>query len=443
MKNIFVITLGCPKNQVDSEYLLGQLTTEKSFKIADKIEEAEVIIINTCGFIEDAREESIDTILEAVYYKEHGKCEKLIVTGCLTQRYREEILEEIPEVDAIMGTSKLDIVNETILQTLSGSRVNNVGDPGFNYTHHLPRKTENKHFNYVKIAEGCNNNCTYCSIPAIRGPVKSRYIEDIYTEVKGLTDTGVKEIILIAQDTTSYGLDLYGKPALITLLKELVKIKDINWLRLLYSYPEHISPELINIIKNEDKLCNYLDLPVQHSANKIRRLMKREGKREDIIEIIKMIRREIPDIALRTSLIVGFPGETENDFADLYDFVKEIRFERLGVFQYSKEEGTPAADFKDHLPKDVKEERFEQIMQLQQQISLDKNLVLIGSKKEIIVDEIIEDQALCRSRYDAPDIDNQIILPASELKPGDILTCRIKEAYEYDLVGERVYESTQ
>ncbi|MFW5998560.1 MAG: 30S ribosomal protein S12 methylthiotransferase RimO [Halanaerobiaceae bacterium] len=334
MIRVTLITLGCPKNQVDSEYMEGMLKNE--FKIVKNSEKAEVIIINTCGFIEDAKQESIDTILEAARYKEEGNCRALIVTGCLTQRYKEKIINEIPEIDAILGTGNFDKIVTTVKKVLTGDKVNKIDSPDFDYRYDLPRNITNNHYTYIKIAEGCNNNCSYCAIPNIRGKVKSRPIEDIYKEIKNLNQTNIKEIILIAQDITQYGIDIYNDSALVSLLEKIVSLDNIKWIRLLYSYPERITQQLINLIKNESIICNYLDLPIQHSSNKIRKKMGRKGKRKEIIDLINTLRTEIEDISIRTSLIVGFPGETEKDFQDLKKFIKKIKFDRLGVFKYSE-----------------------------------------------------------------------------------------------------------
>jgi ribosomal protein S12 methylthiotransferase len=441
MIKIGLITLGCPKNQVDSEIILGIISEKEEFQIIEDLNKADIIIINTCGFIEDAKEESINTILEAGRLKEEGQLKGLIVTGCLSQRYREEILKELPEVNAIMGTGTFDDINQIVERVLKGERISNVGKPSFQYKSSLPRIISD-HFAYIKIAEGCSNNCTYCSIPQIRGPLYSRAIEDVCLEVEKIVAQGVKEIILVAQDTTVYGQDLYGVSALATLLKELLQIKGIEWLRLMYSYPEHLDDNTIELIAREDKICNYLDLPIQHSSNRIRKLMNRKVSRQEIIALIKKIRNRIPEIVIRTSLIVGFPGETEKDFLDLIDFVSEIQFERLGVFKYSREEKTAAANFKNQIPEEVKEERYKILMELQQKIAYNNNQGLIGKKLKVIIDEIENEIAFGRTEYDAPEIDNQVILPANNLKVGDIITCNITEAYEYDLIGERSNEPT-
>ncbi len=444
MINIGFITLGCPKNEVDSEYMLGMILEEDQYQFVTDYDKAEVIVINTCGFIEDAKEESIDTIIQAGKYKEKYNCQALIVTGCLTQRYREELMHEMPEIDAILGTGELDKINIVIKKALAGQKIAYTGKPSFDYRASLPRKTTGKHYSYLKIAEGCNNNCTYCSIPLIRGPVKSRLIEDIIAEANSLVSGGVKELILVAQDTTQYGVDIYQKPSLIPLLKELVKIKDLHWIRIMYSYPEFINDELINLIAKEDKICNYLDLPIQHAASKIRKKMGRKGTKEDLYKLVEQIRKKIPDISLRTSLIVGFPGETEHDFNELLEFVNQVKFDRLGVFKFSKEEDTAAYQMSNQIDAELKEKRHDLVMETQQQIAYNNNISKIGSELEVVIDEKIEDYFLARTRYDAPEVDNQVYLKQRDnINLGEFVYCKITEAFEYDLIGEIIDESTK
>ncbi len=443
-----LITLGCPKNEVDSQHMKGFLSDYNEFIETDDFEKAEVIIINTCGFIQDAKEESIETILNAASYKENHSCSSLIVTGCLTQRYSSDLIKEIPEIDAVLGTGNFDRIVEVIKNSLAGKKNEGISEPGFDYRSDLPRKLDNNYFAYLKIAEGCNNNCTYCSIPKIRGPVKSREIEDIVKEANNLVKKGIKELIVIAQDTTQYGIDIYGKSALTPLLKKLVNLNGIRWIRILYSYPEFIKDDLINLISKEDKLCSYLDLPIQHSADKIRNLMDRRGKSKDISNLINKLRNNISDIVIRTSLIVGFPGETNEDFLELKNFVKKHEFDRLGVFKFSREEDTAAYNFPNQISEEVKERRYEEIMELQQQIALKKNRKLVGESLEVVIENIEDEHYLGRSKYDAPEIDNQIYIKRSSnqnssLKIGDFVNCKIKEAYEYDLIGEISNESTE
>ncbi|MFW6309043.1 MAG: 30S ribosomal protein S12 methylthiotransferase RimO [bacterium] len=436
MIKINMISLGCPKNQVDSEFMEGVLSEEVRFDLVEKADQADVIIINTCGFIEDAKQESIDTILNAGRLKEEGACEALIVTGCLTQRYKEEISDLIPEIDGMLGAGNYNQIAEIIENVLEDRKVNLVDQPNFDFDSSMPRRLNDSHYAYVKIAEGCNNRCSYCVIPDIRGPVTSRPIDDICQEIRNLVNNGVQEIILVAQDITQYGIDLYGEAALEKLLKQIIKLDKLPWIRLLYSYPERINDSLIQIIKENEEICNYLDLPIQHSSGRIRKLMSRQGSKEDIVNLIEKLRTEIPDIVLRTSLIVGFPGETESDFENLLNFVEQIKFDRLGVFKYSKEEGTPAAEMEAQVPENVKEERYNRIMSSQKEISRLRNEELVGEVLPVLIDEVQEDYVIGRTQYDAPEIDNQIIIHDSSAKIGEIICCQIKDAYEYDLIGE-------
>ena len=443
MIKVSFVTLGCPKNEVDTDYMMGITFNDDKYKYEEQPKEADVIVINTCGFIEDAKEESIDTILQAAEYKKDGLIDALIVTGCLTQRYKTELMEEIKEIDAVLGTGTFDQIKETIDDVLDNKkRYNRIDKPVFDFNQDLERFNKQNHYSYVKIAEGCNNNCSYCSIPFIRGPLNSRKMEDIIKEIDILVENGAKEIILTAQDTTEYGKDLYGERKLVDLLKEVVKIKDLKWIRLLYSYPEHISQELIDVIKNNDKICNYLDIPVQHSSNKIRKQMRREGTKEELLNVINDVRKNINDVALRTSLIVGFPGETEDDFNNLLSFIKEVKFDRLGVFQYSREEGTKAALMANQIDKEIKQKRYNKIMEIQQNISYNKNKELIDRELDVIIDEEIDDEFIGRTVYDAPEIDNTVYVKGKDISIGDIVKVKITNAFEYDLMGEKIYEST-
>ncbi|MFN2340234.1 MAG: 30S ribosomal protein S12 methylthiotransferase RimO [Halanaerobium sp.] len=440
-----LMTLGCPKNEVDSQHMKGFLRGDKEFEYTADFKEAEVIIINTCGFIQDAKEESIETILAALEYKKEYNCKSVIVTGCLTQRYSEELETDIPEIDAVLGTSNFDKIAEVIKESLEGKETGGIEKAGFDYSASLPRELDNDVFAYLKIAEGCNNNCTYCSIPQIRGRVKSRSIADIVSEAERIAESGIKELIIIAQDTTQYGVDIYGRSALAPLLKKLTEVEGIKWIRVLYSYPEFITDELIDVFAEEEKICNYFDLPIQHSSAKIRKLMNRKGKEEDISNIINKIRNKIPDAKIRTSLITGFPGEDQADFNSLKKFVKKLKFDRLGVFEFSREEGTAAYNLEQRVSEVVKSERKEEIMQLQQEISLAKNKELIGRKIEVIIEEQDQENYLARSRYDSPEIDNQIYIPIEnhKLQIGKIYQAVIKEAFHYDLIGEIKDEFTK
>jgi ribosomal protein S12 methylthiotransferase len=441
MIKVALVSLGCSKNQVDSELILGQVSSNKGFQLVKDPYQADIIIVNTCGFIQDTKEESIQTILELAALKYKGSLKGLIATGCLTQRYQGLILEEMPEVDAILGTGTFGKINDVINGVLAGKRLKEIGGPAYPYKASEPRLLTDSHFAYVKIGEGCNNHCSYCSIPKIRGPYYSRTIDDIKKEVDWLTGVGVKEIILIAQDITSYGQDIYGRKNLPELIRKILENKDFQWLRLLYSYPESFPLELLDLMKEDKRICPYLDLPIQHSSNRIRKLMNRRGSRKDLLNLIKEIRTAIPDVVIRTSLIVGFPGEEEEDFEDLLDFIQEVKFDRLGVFKYSREEDTAAAKFDFQIPAEIKEERFQRIMEKQQKIAANNNQKYVNSNLEVIVDEIDKEYALGRTKYDAPEVDNLVyIMDGHNLKKGDIVKCRIKEAYEYDLIGELINE---
>jgi ribosomal protein S12 methylthiotransferase len=444
MAKVCLVSLGCPKNEVDSE-IMGGLIEEAGLELIEDCSQADVLIINTCGFIADAQEESVDTILQLAQYKEDN-CEVLIVTGCLAQRYPEELQKEITEIDAILGTGNFDEVVEVIKKGLEGQSRFEITAPDFDYKAELPRKRSDIGYStYVKIAEGCNNCCSYCVIPKLRGNLKSRRIEDIVEEVNELADQGVKEVNIIAQDITKYGLDLYGKAKLVELLTELLKIDSIKWFRLLYAYPADFSEELIEMIANNQRICNYIDLPIQHSDKKIRNKMGREGSKQEILALIEKLRDRVPKMTIRTSLIVGFPGETEKEFNNLLDFVKEAKFDRLGAFTYSREEDTPAAKMSAQVSEDIKEKRYEKIMELQQQISLDRNQQWLGREVDVLVEEVQEEgeESLIvgRTERDAPEIDGLIYIKDVEntnKKPGDFIKVRISDAYEYDLIGEEV-----
>ncbi|MEK6678360.1 MAG: 30S ribosomal protein S12 methylthiotransferase RimO [Nitrospirota bacterium] len=439
MKKVGLISLGCPKNQVDSEIMLGYLT-KAGFTITNKEDEAEIAIVNTCGFINDAKEESIERIIEAGRLKENGICKALIVTGCLSERYKEDLIKELPEVDAFIGVSDMERIADVCREL-----IDNVG-AGFK-----PAPTASpqrilinpSHYAYVKISEGCNNRCSYCTIPSIRGGYKSREIEAIINEVEQLASKGVKEINIVAQDTTDYGLDIYRKRCLAELLKGLVKIKNLLWIRLLYTYPEHFDDELINIIASEEKICNYIDIPIQHIDDEILRKMKRNSSEKQIRGIIERLRRTIPNIVLRTSLIAGFPGETEAQHKRLYDFVKEAEFHRLGVFAYSKEEGTPASGYKNQITQKIKNRRRNEIMRLQSGISLNKNRELIGKTLKALINGLSsESELLIDGRYygQAPEVDGVVYINdgmgLDKVRAGDFVNVEITEAHQYDLVGK-------
>lgn len=438
---IFFVSLGCDKNLVDSEMMLGILS-DRGHTIVDDEKIADVIVVNTCCFILDAKQESIDTILQMAQLKEEGSLKALLVTGCLGERYREEIQSEILQVDAILGTNSFDKIAETIDAVLEGKKQNYFHDIQAVPVHgHKRMVTTGGHYAYLKIAEGCDKHCTYCIIPKIRGNFRSVPMDVLIKEAKGLVANGVKELILVAQETTVYGKDLYGEKCLPKLLKELAAIEELQFIRILYCYPEEITPELIQVIKEEEKICKYLDMPIQHAADGV---LKRMGRRTDnaqLRSIIGELRKEIPEICLRTTLITGFPGETRKDFAELKAFVKEMRFDRLGVFPYSPEEGTGAAKMKNQIPSFIKNMRRNVIMKLQQEIAFGKATEMIGKTVDVLVEgKLPEDGVFIGRTYkDAPNVDGMIFINSDrELVTGDIIKTRVTDSHEYDLIGEEV-----
>ena len=440
-KKILFISLGCDKNLVDSEVMLGILS-DRGFEMTDTEDDADIIIINTCCFINDAKEESINTILEMAEYKKTGPCKALIVTGCLAQRYKQEIVDEIPEVDAVIGTSKYDEIFDAVDQALKGSHFLDVDD--LDRLPSVPGKrilTTGGHYAHLKIAEGCDKHCTYCIIPKIRGNYRSVPMEQLLAEAASLAEQGVKELILVAQETTLYGVDLYGKKSLHILLKELAKIKGIRWIRILYCYPEEIYPELIETIKTEKKVCHYLDMPIQHASDAILKRMGRRTTKAQLKETVSLLRKEIPDIVLRTTLIAGFPGETQEQHEELMEFVDEMEFERLGVFAYSPEENTPAASMPDQIPEEVKEERRDAILELQQEIAFDKAADMVGRTLYAMIEGKVADEPayVARTYADSPDIDGYVFVNTGEmLMSGDFVKVKITGSAEYDLIGELV-----
>ena len=437
--NILFISLGCDKNLVDSEVMLG-LLDKKGYKIVDEESEADVIVINTCCFINDAKEESVQTILEMAEYKKEGSLKALIVTGCLAQRYQQEILDEIPEVDAVLGTTSYDKITEAVEEALAGNGHVEVTD-----INALPLVDEKRlvttggHFAYLKIAEGCDKHCTYCIIPKLRGNYRSVPMERLIKEAEDLADQGVKELILVAQETTVYGQDIYGEKSLHKLLKELCKISGIRWIRILYCYPEEIDDNLIQVIKEEPKICHYLDLPIQHASDEVLKRMGRRTSKKQLVEIIGKLRSEIPDIALRTTLITGFPGESEANHEELMEFVDEMEFDRLGVFTYSPEEDTPAADMPEQIEESVKEDRQAELMELQQDIAFDKAEDMVGSEVLMMVEGKVADENVYvgRTYKDAPNVDGLIFVHTdAELITGDFVKVKVTGALEYDLIGE-------
>ncbi len=437
-KKVAVVSLGCAKNLVDTENMLG-LLAEKGYQLTTDEMQADLLLVNTCGFIESAKEESIDAILELARYKKE-KGSKLVVTGCLAQRYKDELLQEIPEIDAIIGTGNIERVVEVVEKAVSGERVDAVCAPDGKINRLLPRVLSNPGQTvYVKIAEGCNNRCAYCAIPAIRGPYRSKPMEIIEQEVQQLVRQGAKEVILVAQDTTRYGYDLYQDYMLAELLGRLCKIPDLAWLRVLYCYPTHFNDRLIEVMASEPKICQYVDLPLQHASDKILKSMNRRDSIQQIKDLIAKLRRVIPDLTLRTTFIVGFPGETEEDFQQLLDFMQEIKFDRVGVFKYSLEEGTPAALMPNQVPEEIKEERYHRAMALQQRISQKLNEQKIGRRLEVLVEGELSDQPgvyVGRSRGDAPEVDGLVYFKAGrKVHFGELVNVQIKSATEYDLTG--------
>ncbi len=438
---IFFISLGCDKNLVDSENMLGILR-DKGVTVTSQEQEADVIIVNTCCFIGDAKEESINTILEMAEYKKNGNLKGLIVAGCLAQRYCEEIKEEIPEVDAILGTNSWDDIYQAVCQVLEGKRYENrkpfTGIPKFSENRIL---TTGGHYAHLKIAEGCDKNCTYCIIPKIRGEYRSVPMEELIAQAKKLAESGVKELILVAQETTLYGMDLYGEKKLGKLLDELNKIPGLYWIRILYCYPEEIDDELIEAVIRNEKVCHYLDMPIQHASDGILKRMGRRTCKKDIVAVAEKLRERIPDICLRTTLICGFPGETQKDHEELMAFVNEMEFDRLGAFAYSPEEGTPAETFKDQVSDEVKRTWQEEVMELQQEVSYDKNQELLGREFVAFVEGKVADENayMGRTYRDEPSIDGYVFIQTKEtLMTGDLVKVKITGAYEYDLIGEIV-----
>lgn len=437
--NILFISLGCDKNLVDSEVMLGLLDA-KGYQIVDDETQADIIVINTCCFVHDAKEESIQTILEMAEYKTEGRLKALIVTGCLAQRYRQEIIDEIPEVDAVLGTTAYDKIVEAVEEALAGAghvELENVNALPLVDTKRLV--TTGGHYAYMKIAEGCDKHCTYCIIPKLRGNYRSVPMERLIQEAKDLAEQGVKELILVAQETTLYGKDIYGEKSLHKLLRELCKVDGIRWIRILYCYPEEIDDNLIQVIKEEKKLCHYLDLPIQHANDEILKRMGRRTSKAQLEEIIGKLKREIPDITLRTTLITGFPGETEEQHEELKAFVDEMEFDRLGVFTYSPEEDTPAAEMPDQIPEEVKEDRQAEIMELQQEIAFAQAEDMIGEEVLVMIEGKVADENayVGRTYKDAPGVDGLIFINTDEeLMSGDFARVKVTGAVEYDLIGE-------
>ena len=449
---LFCVSLGCDKNLVDTEKMLG-VAGGLGVSFTDDETEADAILINTCCFIGDAKEESVNTILEMARYKEEGKCRALIVAGCLAQRYKQEIIDEIPEVDAILGTTSYEEIGN-VLTRLFGEEKEKKEEhiSCFHDLKELPETAKKRvmttggHYAFLKIAEGCDKRCSYCIIPYLRGPYRSVPMEQLLAEARELADNGVRELILVAQETTLYGKDLYGEKTLPKLLHELAQIPGIYWIRIQYCYPEEITDELIQTIKTEEKVCHYLDIPIQHASDRILKRMGRRTHKAELKERIGALRREIPDIALRTTFICGFPGETEEDHEELMEFVDEMEFERVGVFTYSAEEDTPAYSYPDQIPEEVKEERRADVMELQQEIAFEHCENMVGKVLDVMIEGKVADEPayVGRTYMDAPNVDGLIFVNADEmLMSGDFVGVKVTGANEYDLIGEVYHESAE
>ena len=440
MKILF-ISLGCDKNLVDTEVMLGELA-EKGYSFTEDETQADIVIINTCCFIRDAKEESIETILEMAELKKRGQVKAFLVTGCLAERYREEIRKEIPEVDAVLGVADIHSIAQAVEETLSGAAKDHIGEGG----KHVSRRrlvTTGGHYAYLKIAEGCDKRCTYCIIPNIRGSYRSAPMESLLEEAHMLAKEGVQELILVAQETTLYGMDLYEKKMLPELLRELCRIEELHWIRILYCYPEEITDELIETIKSEPKICRYLDIPVQHASDAVLKRMGRRTTQADLRRIVEKLRCEIPDICLRTTLISGFPGESEEDFEELYRFVNEAEFDRLGVFAYSPEEDTPAARMPEQIPDEIREKRRDELMELQQEIAFEKAAEKVGKELEAVIEGYLPEEGVyvARTYMDAPNVDGYLFLKAErELNSGSFVTARVTGSSGYDLLAQAVYD---
>ena len=436
------ISLGCSKNLVDTEVMLGELVAH-GIELTNNPVEADILIVNTCAFIKSAKEESITTILNMADYKETGRCRSLIVAGCLGQRYKQELLDELTEADAILGTGAWGRIMEAVEATLKGQRVVIAGEDDTLYDEKTPRITTTPEYTaYVKIAEGCDNNCAFCAIPQIRGHFRSRQIDDICREVEHLTENGVREIVFIAQDSTLYGRDLYGKPSLAKLLREVVKVPKLKWVRTMYCYPKFFDDELIDVYASEPKVCKYVDLPLQHAHDSVLRSMHRPDTQAEMIALIKKLRERIPGVTIRSTFIVGFPGETDAQYQTLRRFLIEQRLDKVGVFTYSREEDTAAYDMPNQVPEDVMQERYHDLMSVQCKISEEINQSFEGKEIEVLVEGRDEEQpniAVGRSYREAPEVDGQVYIENdTDSKPGDIIKVKVLQGFTYDIVGEKI-----
>ncbi len=434
-----LISLGCSKNLVDSENFIGILVNKRGFEVTSELDQADMIIVNTCGFIGDAKKESIETILEVSELKATGNLKKIIVTGCLAQRYSEEILKELPEVDAVIGTGEIDKIEKVVDEILNDKHPVETSSMDFLANANTDRiLTTASHTAYLKISEGCDRRCTYCIIPQLRGRLRSRTIEDILVEANNLVKSGVRELNLLAQETTEYGIDLYKEKSLAKLMKELVKIEDLKWLRTYYMYPDSVTDELIQVMKTEDKICKYFDIPIQHVSDSILQNMGRAKTGAHLKDILYRIRKEIPNATFRTSVIVGFPGETQEDFEELRDFLEEFQFDYVGVFKYSREEDTKAYDMDNQVPEEIKEERWVELTNLQSKIAENKNRGMLGQTVEVMIDGVsTESEYLLegRTKGQALEIDGKVLTNDGTAKPGEIVKVKLEQNFDYDFIG--------
>ena len=442
-----LISLGCSKNLVDSENFIGILVNKKGFEVTSELNEADMIIVNTCGFIGDAKKESIETILEVSELKETGNLKKIIVTGCLAQRYAKEILKELPEVDAVIGTGEIDKIEKVVDEILNDKHPVETSSMDFLANANTDRiLTTASHTAYLKISEGCDRRCTYCIIPQLRGRLRSRTIEDILVEANNLVKSGVRELNLLSQETTEYGIDLYKEKSLAKLMKELVKIEDLKWLRTYYMYPDSVTDELIQVMKTEDKICKYFDIPIQHVSDSILQNMGRAKTGAHLKDILYRIRKEIPNATFRTSVIVGFPGETQENFEELRDFLEEFQFDYVGVFKYSREEDTKAYDMDNQVPEEIKEERWVELTNLQSKIAENKNRAMLGQTVEVMIDGVsTESEYLLegRTKGQALEIDGKVLTNDGTAKPGEIVKVKLEQNFDYDFIGPIVENEKQ